>query len=517
MYYSIASTLDKTECLTDIVDIRRRETSARLDPKRKSAHGQYMTPHNISRFMASLFSPQEIGEIRLLDAGAGIGSLTAAFIEEFTHRRTHINRFAVTAYEQDAMLAEELQVTLGDCKQICQRCGIEFEGELLQEDFIEAGADQLFMGMKSPYRFTHTILNPPYKKIHSASKHRGLLRGIGVETTNLYTGFLAVAIKLLEPGGELVAITPRSFCNGPYFTPFRELLLREMALRHIHIFESRTQAFKEDEVLQENIIFAAAKGRPQEQVTISVSENTHFSQMQSRVVAFDQVVKPDDLDRFIHIIAYADDQEWTDHMMALPCTLRDLGIDASTGPVVDFRLKDYLRSEPEPNTLPLIYPIHCKDNRVVWPMTNSRKPNAILDADPVQKWLYPNGYYTIVRRFSSKEERRRVVAAVHEPTSVPGEKIGFENHLNVFHQDRKGLTANLARGLAVYLNSTFYDVCFRQFNGHTQVNVKDIYNLRYPDRATLEMFGKRVKGQDFPIQETIDRWITKDVLNGCAD
>jgi adenine-specific DNA-methyltransferase len=103
-------------------------------------------------------------------------------------------------------------------------------------------------------------------------------------------------------------------------------------------------------------------------------------------------------------------------------------------------------------------------------------------------------------------------AAAHDPRRVPGENIGFENHLNVFHRNHQGLPSELARGLAVYLNSTLYDVCFRQFNGHTQVNVKDLYNLRYPDLTTLETLGNRVSDNAFPTQDEIDGWIEKDLF-----
>lgn len=504
--------------LTQIVDGRRREAMNKLDAEDKSAQGQFMTPRRVAGFMASLFGAQVDGDVRLLDAGAGVGSLTAAFVEEFLSHKLDIGRIAVTAYEIDSMLAEEMQDTLMECQHMCERAGTAFAAELLQQDFIEAGAHQLGRGhqltfwYEPAHRFTHAILNPPYKKIHSESAHRRWLRSIGIETSNLYTGFLAVAIRLLEPGGELVAITPRSFCNGPYFKPFRELLLKEMSLLRIHMFESRTHAFKDDAVLQENIIFHAVKGQAQKQVTLSVSENAEFSSMQSRVVDFAQIVRPNDPDLFIHIITSEEEQRLTERMKALPCTLDDLGIDASTGPVVDFRLKAYLRHDPEPGTVPLIYPVHCRNHFVVWPVVGGKKPNAIVDAELVQKWLYPKGRYTIVRRFSSKEERRRIVATVYDLNDGPGEHVGFENHLNVFHCGREGLTPEVARGIAVYLNSTFVDVCFRQFNGHTQVNVKDLYNLRYPTLAMLEQWGKRVIGRIFPTQEEIDTWINKELF-----
>jgi adenine-specific DNA-methyltransferase len=494
------------------VERRRLEANGTLDPRKKSAQGQYMTPYSVARFMASLFRTQEGGEVRLLDAGAGVGSLTAAFVEAWCNRHPPVRRIAVTAYELEPALTGYLRDTLIDCRHRCHQVGLAFDADLLPQDFLEAGAHQLFMGREPSRRFTHAILNPPYKKIHSTSAHRLLLRTLGIETSNLYTGFLAVAIKLLEPGGELVAITPRSFCNGPYFTAFRHFLLDTMALRRIHVFESRKQAFKEDDVLQENIILYAVKHAPQERVTLSQSHGLDFAHVTSRDVDSAEVVSPQDPHRFLHLAVRDDEQRALGHMRAMPCTLQDLGIEASTGPVVDFRLKAYLRQEPEAGTVPLIYPAHCQDNIVTWPQAACRKPNAILDAEPVQKWLYPNGHYTLVRRFSSKEERRRVVAAVHDPDHVPGEKIGFENHLNVLHCHRQGLPQALARGLAVYLNSTFVDRCFRQFNGHTQVNVKDLYTLRYPERNTLIAFGTYVGKQRFPTQEAIDAWMEKALL-----
>ena len=64
------------------------------------------------------------------------------------------------------------------------------------------------------------------------------------------------------------------------------------------------------------------------------------------------------------------------------------------------------------------------------------------------------------RRFSAKEERRRVVAAIHDPARLPSSPVGFENHLNYYHRDGRGLTLELARGLAAFLNSTLVDAYF---------------------------------------------------------
>lgn len=48
---------------------------------KKAELGQFFTPISIAHFMASLFDSRGKKECRLLDAGAGIGSLSAAFLE----------------------------------------------------------------------------------------------------------------------------------------------------------------------------------------------------------------------------------------------------------------------------------------------------------------------------------------------------------------------------------------------------------------------------------------------------
>ncbi len=74
--------------------------------------------------------------------------------------------------------------------------------------------------------FDAAMANPPYRKISTDSAERIALRSVGFETSNLYTGFIALIQRLLVPGGQLVGITPRSFCNGSCFRPFREDFLR---------------------------------------------------------------------------------------------------------------------------------------------------------------------------------------------------------------------------------------------------------------------------------------------------
>lgn len=103
----------------------------------------------------------------------------------------------------------------------------------------------------------------------------------------------------------------------------------------------------------------------------------------------------------------------------------------------------------------------------------------------------PNdGSYVLVKRFSSKEEKRRVVAYVVSPNEIHQSWIAFENHWNVFHINKHGLDRLTALGLACFLNSTELDKYFRMFSGHTQVNATDLRNIKFPTLKTLRKLGE---------------------------
>jgi len=500
------------EALLRKVDLFRLDATRRLDENCRVEMGQFLTPAPIANFMASMFRIQT-QSIHLLDAGAGVGSLSAAFVAEMCRSNKRPKNLKITAYEVNPLLVEYLEETFKVCKVECERAEIAFTGEIRQENFIEAGASMLSGDLFSPQKRTRincAILNPPYRKINSKSHERMLLRSIEVETSNLYTGFLAIVAKLLDQDGQLVAITPRSFCNGPYFKPFRRLFLEIMTLRLVHVFNSRSQAFQDDKVLQENIIFHAVKGaKVHEGVVISSNDGPDDRRISVRRIAYDELIHPGDHNFFIRLPTDDLDHQIARRMENFKHTLKELGISVSTGRVVDFRAREFLRDRPSKNTAPLIYPGHIKSGFVTWPKNGNKKPNALLVTPITEDLLVPGETYVLVKRFSAKEERRRVMAGIYDPDRIPASRVGFENHLNYYHCNRGGLPPNLAKGLAVFLNSTLVDIYFRQFSGHTQVNATDLRSLKYPSREQLEALGSKI-GDTFPEQDEIDHLIESE-------
>ncbi|MBU0700309.1 Eco57I restriction-modification methylase domain-containing protein [bacterium] len=452
----------------EIIDSIRLQVSAKLDSKNKSQFGQFMTSSKIADHMASLFD-EKTHKPKLLDCGAGIGSLTLS-----AAKTLHDIQF-IELWEIDPIMRTYLEKNIVSL-------GVPFR--IHTADFIHSAVS--FLLEKTGERFTHAIINPPYKKISSHSEHKKTLRKVGIETVNLYSAFLALTIMLMEQNGQIVAIIPRSFCNGLYYKPFRTQLLKECSIDHIHIFESRNKAFKDDDVLQENIIIKLTKGKEQSDVVISLSHDQHFSDYQEKIVSFKDVVKEKDNERFIHIPVH---EQVVLNSQLFSVGLKELSISVSTGAVVDFRVKEYLKQEPAENTVPLLYPHHFVNGELIYPKQH-KKPNALRVAPETEKWLMPSdGFYVIVKRFSAKEEKKRVVAYLFNPNEIKATKIGFENHWNVFHSNKHGIDETLARGLACFLNSTGFDNCFRVFSGHTQVNATDLKNMQYPNFDVLDKLG----------------------------
>lgn len=469
--------------LLGIAEVERVAALDGLDARTQSDLGQFFTPAAAAQLIASLPRLPARGTIRVLDPGAGSGMLTAALVSRVLAEQPELS-MEIVAVERDAAVLPHLQATLAECERVGEG---RVATAAVEADFI-LDSTGLGASLNPESQFDLVIENPPYGKLGVSSAHRTATRAAGVDAPNLYAAFLALSVAVLRHGGQVVAITPRSFFNGPYFEAFRSYLLDSIALDRIHVFDSRATVFADTSVLQENVIFSGTRGATPSVVELSVSRD-HTGEIASRVVPYDEVVFPDDPNRFIRLATDAEDTSVAELVLSQPCTLADLGVQVSTGRVVDFRSRHALSGVELPEAVPLVYPGNLRDGGVLWPRA-IRKPQWFQpSSDKDRAMLLPEGWYTVVKRFSAKEERRRIVASVWSPIDNPGE-VAFENHLNVFHIGGRGLAEDLARGIAVWLNSSVTDKFFRTFSGHTQVNATDLRTLRFPAVETLRCLGR---------------------------
>ena len=456
------------------LDTRRLTRISAVCSTHKERFAQYLTPIEIASFMAKItmryFKPSDTVDI--LDPGAGTGILSCSLVYELTkHKKTGLRgkpRITLDAFEIDTSIIVELEQSY---KVLKTSKNINFN--IYEKNFISDAGTELAWGINKQYDIV--IMNPPYKKINANTIYKRVLHDVYIDTVNTYSAFIALGIKMLKENGILTAIVPRSFCNGLYFLPFRKLLYNNTAIKHLHIFQSRKDNFKEENVLQENIIIILKKTTVKSgNVTITYSKEKMFTEYQERDFSFNNIIDSSDKQYYISIPNY----EQKTKTIPLKYTNNELGFEISTGPIVDFRMKEKLRSDT--SGVPLLYAVHIRDQNITWPVV-SKKPNSInLDNIEKEKMCFKRGYYILLKRFSSKEEKHRIQATLLTPENLPTDYFTVENHLNIIHSNKCGLDKNLAMSLVNYLNSDYCDSIFRMFSGHTQVNATDLRNMKYP-------------------------------------
>ena len=503
--------------LLERLDLERLGTSNRLaaDPKRRAELGQYFTPETVARFMAGML---QVGiptdTIHILDAGGGSGILTAAAIAELCIRpkNTHPKNLHATIWEIDDQFNTDIAHTFDRCHTICNQAGIEFTGKHNRGNFILDAVNLIhgtgLFAPADPACFNLAILNPPYRKLRGDSVERSRLRSVGIETSNLYSAFVWLALKLLKQHGELVAITPRSFMNGSYFRPFRRALSQNLAFRHVHVYDTRNTAFASEDVLQENVIFHGVRNGEHENIKVTTSASPSDTGLTERIVDPIELILPHDSEYVLRLVPDETNARIAKALQDLPYTLADLGVIVSTGRVVSFRARERLRAKAGADDIPLVFPRHFANGFVSWPKFSGTKPNALTKSTPDDDLLLPKGWYVLVNRFTAKEESRRVVAALFDPARIDSERVAFDNKLNVLHRQNAGLSEGLAKGLAAFLNSTAVDVYFRQFSGHTQVNAADLRSLYFPSFDELEYLGRFV-GDEMPTEDELNQQVGK--------
>ena len=118
---------------------------------RQEELGQFLTATPVADFMASMFGPLP-RTVRLLDAGAGAGSLTAAFVSRLCVGNEGVHSIEVTLYELDPHILDELSATMRKCQRRCTEAGIRFTFAIHSADFIQEMSARLAGDLFVPAR-----------------------------------------------------------------------------------------------------------------------------------------------------------------------------------------------------------------------------------------------------------------------------------------------------------------------------------------------------------------------------
>jgi len=465
--------------------------SSKADRKK---YGQFFTAQSSAKFMASLFSIPAKDSIRILDAGAGSGILSVALVERLRNEGFS-GAIRLVCYETDSSIIPLLKSNLDE---LASACNIEYElraeNYILSQPFSAAG---LFDGEGE---YDLVIGNPPYKKIPKDTKECRHMSDVCYGAPNLYFLFMSMGISNLKQEGELVYIIPRSWTSGAYFARFRQYLLSLCVITDIHLFESRDKVFDGESVLQETMIIKVKKSqrRPQ-RINVTYTATSDFSDIRSFSSDYDTIVRPNG---YICLVTSPSEADTLQRINRFPSSLPLDGLPMKTGVIVDFRTKEVLRDEGnEANSYPLFYSHHIRDGKVQWPIGAE---NEFICTTHLG-YLQENTYYLFVKRFTSKEENRRLQCGIYIPNDSY-KYISTQNKVNYIRCS----SAEEAYGLYVLLNSTLYDNYYRILNGSTQVNSTEVNSMPVPTRDVISRMGSELMGKDLSVSncnEIINKWI----------
>lgn len=496
-----------------MLDFVLSQTAAFLENMPKTVRkkkGQFFTSKETAVFMASLFDLSNTGTtIEILDPGTGTGILSAALIDRII-KESRIKSVALTCYENDK---DVLPILHDNLQYIKDHSPIDFTYHVMEDDYILSQADA-FEGMlfaeNCPQKYDLIIGNPPYLRIMRNDPAALAMPTVVHGAPNLYFLFAAMSLFNLKDDCEMVYIIPRSWTSGEYFKTFRRYFLNNGKLKQIHLFVSRDKVFNKEQVLQETMIIKVKKQRtdPAFVKITSTQTNNDFNELMSIDVPYHAVVSGDSL--YVYLPTSQDDVAIIQTINSYTTTLPDEGLKMHTGIVVDFRQWEELKKEPGEHTLPLFYSQNIKNGRVNHNPTG-KEYDWIVDSKPglIQK----NQNYVFCKRFTAKEERRRLQCGIYLAKDFPQyDFIGTQNKINfVDRMDKKEMSLPLTYGIYALLNSTLFDMFYRILNGSTQVNSTEINNIPVPPIEDIEEIGKQLLEADNLSTETCDK-----ILKGVA-
>lgn len=454
--------------------------------------GQFFTSKETAIYMASLFSVSDQETISVLDPGAGSGILIAALVDRLQQFDT-IKLLSVTCYENNTCI---LPLLRSNMKHLQEQSRIKIQFKIIDDNYILSQKDEYnnqlsFDHIENNLKYDWIIGNPPYLKIPKDAPEALAMPNVCYGAPNLYFLFASMSLFNLMDRGEMVYIIPRSWTSGAYFKKFREYALSLAKITHIHLFVSRDKVFDNEQVLQETIIIKLVKtAEPQESLTITSSaSNKDFENSLSLTVPYDTAINGSNL--YVYLATTEDEVLALQKLNQFQYKLEDIGLKMKTGLTVDFRNRDLLRTDPGDHIIPLFYSQHIQSGRVVFPVGKEFEYMTDAQSGMIQK----NKNYLFVKRFTAKEEKRRLQCGIYLSDSLPEYQfISTQNKINFIDTvDKSCMCEDLAFGLYAIFNSSVYDLYYRILNGSTQVNSTEINTMPVPAKEVLISLGKKLK------------------------
>lgn len=473
--------------------------------KDKKSKGQFFTPLAIADFMGSLASSMNKSEVTVLDPGCGSAILSCALIEHIASFKI-VRRIVLDVYDTDIRLLSLTEKALRYLADWLKYKEIELCYSIHSEDFIldnkqVLASEVLLFDEAHTKRYDYIISNPPYFKLAKDDIRTCVCSTVVDGQTNIYALFMAVCAKLLSDSGQMIFVTPRSFASGRYFQSFRHFLFSTVDLIFIHLFHTRKEMFAKDNVLQEQVIMKFVPKCGTSEVNLSSCDGIADIST-SRITSYPiiDIVNVQSKEKVVYLPSNAKDEKVLALFRSWDGNMGKYNIKISTGPVVAYRVGEYIMDECDSDCVPLYWLHNVVKMLADHPVVKKGKGQYIRAIDGVKHTLLPNKNYILLRRFSSKDDSSRLIAAPYFGNMSKFEYVGFENKLNYIYRPGGNLRRDEVMGLAALLDSELFDTYFRTFNGNTNVSATELRMMPLPPLHTIREIGKKlILNNDFSI------------------
>lgn len=465
--------------------------------KHKKENGQFFTPIPIANLMAS-YCDLKNDTLRILDPGCGTAVLTCTLLENIINKNKKLHFIDLVTYETDANLIPFSQKALDYLKVWLTKKNVQIQYFLQNKDFILDNAKVLKVENLSQNNFDIIISNPPYFKLSKNDLKTIAAIELVSGQPNIYSIFMGIASKLLKDNGELIFITPRSFASGNYFKAFRQLFFETVQLEKIHLFNSRKDTFNRDSVLQETVIIKAIREpiNPNKQVVVSSSSGIKdIFEPTIKYFSSSELINMQSEEKILHLPTNDKEESILNLVTSWGNNLIDYNIQISTGPVVSFRSLNYIQNNYQNGTIflaPLFWLHNVNKMFLEWPLTLKDKGQFIKIENNSKSILIPNKNYIFLRRFSTKDDKSRLIASPYFCNYAKSNFIGVENKLNYIYRKNGHLERSEVVGICALLNSELFDTYFQIFNGNVNVSATELRSMKIPTLNEIKEIGNTI-------------------------
>lgn len=472
----------------------------------KKVNGQFFTPTPIAQLLAS-FCDLSKTRVKILDPGCGTTILSCALIQHLIESQNGIETIELVAYETDRELIPYSQKALDYLKEWLSNKEIQFNFTLHYTDFVLENATVLKEN-RLPSLFEETkivdknfdiiISNPPYFKLSKDDKRVTASQELVSGQPNIYSIFMGIAAKLLSENGELIFITPRSFASGNYFKAFRELFFNTVQIDKIHLFSSRKDTFNRDSVLQETVVIKAIREEIDSNKKVLISSSAGIKDIFEPSIKYfnsSELIDLKSKEKILHLPTSDKEENILSLVSTWENVLTDFNIKISTGPVVSFRAIDFIQNHYENGTVflaPLFWLHNVNKMILEWPKQLKEKGQFIRIESGSKSLLIPNKNYILLRRFSTKDDKSRLIAAPYFCNYAKSDYIGVENKVNYIYRKDGHLDRDEVVGLCALLNSKLFDTYFQIFNGNVNVSATELREMRFPPLNNIKEIGNKI-------------------------